>query len=139
MYHVGLVLRENGCMEVYSDFIKVSDYHNALHPCVDIETTTNNFFIKCVDNAVLAKMSEVDVEKHKNIFIYLKINHSWRNRIDISTAKEFFDDKKWDRILDYRIASYCKLFTRHSNFSTFMLVAHRNFISVYDMRTNEWK
>ena len=53
LYHVGLVLRENGRVEIYSDFMKVSEYYNALSPCVDIETTTTNFFLKCVDNTTV--------------------------------------------------------------------------------------
>jgi hypothetical protein len=53
---------------------------------------------------------KVNPRKDKEIFIYLKIEHIWRNRIDISTAKEFFDDQKWDRILHHRIANHCKLY-----------------------------
>ena len=56
LYHVGIVLRENGKVEIYSDFMEVSQYYNPLMPCVDIETTMDDFFIKCVDNEKLMKM-----------------------------------------------------------------------------------
>lgn len=49
MYHVGIVLRENGRVEVYANFMKVSEYMNNMYPAVDVETTTEHFFLKCVD------------------------------------------------------------------------------------------
>ena len=103
---VGLVLRENGAVEVYSDFMKVSEYLNSDNPCVDIETTTTDFFLKCVDTQrVLDKRAkQIEFSNDKDIFVYLKIDHRWRNRIDVSTATEFFEDSKWDRILHRRVA-----------------------------------
>ena len=106
LYMVGLVLREHGGVEVYSDFMKVSEYFNPINPCVDIETTTTDFFQKCIDSQrVLAKkMDDAKISSDKDIFVYLKIDHRWRNRIDVSTATEFFEDSKWDRILHRRVA-----------------------------------
>ena len=48
---VGLVVRENGRLEVYSDFMLVSDYLTDERQCVDIETDFNQFFLKFVINA----------------------------------------------------------------------------------------
>lgn len=39
----------------------------------------------------------------------------------------------WVNALHQRIAGHFKLYTQIMNFSMFMLVAHRNMISVYDM------
>ena len=50
-YHVGLVLRENGRFEVYSDFMLVSEHYKPEFQCVDIETDFNQFFLKFVTNA----------------------------------------------------------------------------------------
>lgn len=49
-YQVGLVLRENGKFEVYSDFMLVSERLDPLIQCVDIETDFNQFFLKFVKN-----------------------------------------------------------------------------------------
>lgn len=40
-YQVGLVLRENGRFEVYSDFMLVNDYWDPKNQCIDIETDFN--------------------------------------------------------------------------------------------------
>lgn len=48
----------------------------------------------------------------------------------------------WDHIVHNRIANYFKLYTQILNYSTFILVSHRNMISVYDMANrgddNDW-
>ena len=38
----------------------------------------------------------------------------------------------WDTIVHNRIANYFKLYTQILNYSTFILVSHRDMISVYD-------
>ena len=50
-YTVGIVLRQNGRFEVYSDFMLVNEYVNPHLQCVDIETDFNNFFLKFVVNS----------------------------------------------------------------------------------------
>ena len=45
-YSVGLVLRDNGRFEVYSDFMLVNEYINPQLQCVDIETDFNDFYLK---------------------------------------------------------------------------------------------
>lgn len=49
-YQVGIAIRENGKIEVYSDFILVDEYYNPDHQCVDIETNFNSFYLKMVKN-----------------------------------------------------------------------------------------
>ena len=60
------------------------------------------------------------------------MKHFWRNRIDFNTSKINKDITVWDHILHKRIANYFKLYTQILNYSTFILVSHRNMISVYD-------
>ena len=36
-----------------------------------------------------------------------------------------------------RIANYCKLYSGLVNFSEFMVVSHRNMVSIYDMSKSE--
>ena len=50
-YQVGIVVRENGRVEFYSDFILVNEYYNPKLQCVDIATDFNQFFLKFVKNA----------------------------------------------------------------------------------------
>ena len=50
-YQVGLVLRENGKFEVYSDFMLVSERLAPCSQCVDIETDFNQFFLKFVKDS----------------------------------------------------------------------------------------
>ena len=45
---IGLVLRENGRFEVYSDFILVNQYFNPSLQCVDMETDFDQFYLKFV-------------------------------------------------------------------------------------------
>lgn len=56
-YQVGIAIRENGKIEVYSDFILVDEYYDPDHQCVDIETNFNSFYLKMVKNC-----SSVDQE-----------------------------------------------------------------------------
>ena len=48
-YQVGLVLRENGSFEVYSDFMLVNEYYNPLLQCVDFLSDFDHFYLKFVE------------------------------------------------------------------------------------------
>ena len=52
-YSVGLVLRENGRFEVYSDYMLVGEYYNPQLQCVDIATDFSQFYLKFVKNSHL--------------------------------------------------------------------------------------
>ena len=41
----------------------VSEYYNALNPCVDIETSTSDFYIKVVDNIALREKQDKSKSK----------------------------------------------------------------------------
>ena len=55
-YQVGLVVRENGRVEFYSDFILVNEYYNPRLQCIDIATDLNQFFLKFVRDSHQIKM-----------------------------------------------------------------------------------
>lgn len=50
-YHVGLILREKGRLEVYSDFMLVNEHMDLALQCVDIETDFNQFYFKRVKDS----------------------------------------------------------------------------------------
>ena len=128
-YQVGLVLRANGRFEVYSDFMLVNEYMNPTLQCVDIETDFNQFYLKfCKDSDQIHEKTPLDTLQ----FQVRQVRHFWRNRISFNTTKPKKNATSWDHILDKRIAQFFKLFSSIVNFSTFMLVSHRNMISVYD-------
>ena len=45
--------------------------------------------------------------------------------------------ESWNQVMHRRFSQYVKLYTEMVNFSTFLIVAHRNLISMYDMRKPE--
>ena len=84
-YHVGLVLRESGRLEVYSDFMLVNVYMDPELQCVDIETDFNQFYFKLVKNSHLVTQEDTDVEQLN--FEIRQVRHFWRNRIGFDTSK----------------------------------------------------
>ena len=106
---------------------------------MDIETDFNQFYLKFVKNSDTI----VDSFAFKNLqFEMRSVRHFWRNRIDFNTSKIKKDISSWDHILHNRIANYFKMYTQILNYSTFILVSHKNMISVYDNTNhgeeNDW-
>ena len=64
--------------------------------------------------------------------------HFWRNRLSFNTTK-VMSTQDWGSTIHKRIAGYFKLYSQILNFSKFMLVAHRDMISVFDMTKRELK
>ena len=60
-----------------------------------------------------------------------RVGHRWRNRICYDTTKSIRDASMWDIILHRRIANYFKIYSQILNFQLFMLVSHRDMISIY--------
>ena len=61
------------------------------------------------------------------------VRHFWRNRISFSTTSIKKQVDKWDWVVHKRISKYFRLYTQILNFSIYMLVSHRNMISIYDI------
>ena len=61
---VGLLLREDGTVDVYADFIYVDTIFDKNYPCVDIEAGHTNFFFKMVnERAVKLDTDPSDLKK----------------------------------------------------------------------------
>ena len=48
-YFVGALLRVNGRVDFYSDFIYTNSWNNPNFECVDLESGGSNFWFRCVD------------------------------------------------------------------------------------------
>lgn len=44
---------------------------------------------------------------------------------------------EWEEVLHERVAPFCKLYTAIENIGTFMIVSHRNMLSVFNMGEKE--
>ena len=68
----------------------------------------------------------------------------WKNRIGMASKQRYADkidqniDARWKTVVHSRISSHVKLYTSFLCYSTYFLVAHRNMVSVYDLRKNTW-
>ena len=128
-YQVGVVVRENGRIEFYSDFILVNEYFNPYKQCVDVATDFNQFFLKFVTNSKLLDENSTVLDLEYEI---RQVPHFWRNRLSYNTTKKM-KSQQWGSTIHKRIAGYFKLYSQVLNFGRFMLVSHRNMISVFDM------
>ena len=54
-----------------------------------------------------------------------------------TTRKMKLKPKNWRSTIHRRIAGYFRLFSQILNFSRYMLVSHRNMISLYDMTEHD--
>lgn len=65
------------------------------------------------------------------------MKHAWRNRIGINsssvTKTKESSHRKWSRIVHALVSKYVRLFTCIINYSMYILVSHRNMISVFAM------
>ena len=59
-YQVAIAVRQNGRIEVYSDFMLVDEYYKPEHQCVDVETNFNQFFLKMVKKCDTFKTTDFD-------------------------------------------------------------------------------
>ena len=100
-YQIGVVLRENGRFEVYSDYILVNEYYNHQLQCVDIKTDFNQFYFKFVENSHLVTEDNADDTKLK--FVVRRVPHFWRNRVGFNTSKQTTAGS-WDVVIHRRIS-----------------------------------
>ena len=122
---VGVVLRENGRLEFYSDFMQVDEHFDPAALCVDIQTDSDLFCLRFA--------GQPDPEGKGIHDTFKKIPHQWRNRIGLATSRDIkrgYD--KWPVVIHRRIARYFKLYSSIANFQLFQIIAHRKMISIYD-------
>ena len=116
----------------------VHEYFDKTKICVDIKTDDSTFYFKFLDFT----RQSIDAEgKPVNYMItYYKSRHFWRNRNSMNSSKEMINgQRKWDIVLHRRISDYFKIYTTILNFANFILVAHPNMISVYNMNNSAWE
>ena len=122
---VGIAIRKTGQVEFYSDFMLVEEYWDPDMLCVDVRADFDLFYLKFL-------IVSDNLEK------YYKIPQEWRNRIGMNTSKLMKETRKFEICLHRRISNYFNLYSGLVNFQTFMIVSHRNHISVFDMTKAEW-
>jgi len=128
-YYVGLVLRQSGRVEIYADFILVDEFLDPCNQCVDIEIDQRKFYLRtCKDSHLVTR----DMRSEALVTEMHRVRFNWRNQIGRTTIKPLLD-QTWNESLQLRVSRYVRLYSQVINFSTFMLVAHRNLISVFDM------
>ena len=133
-YHVGIVVRKNGRWEVYSDFMLVYDWYDKAKQCVDVETDFRCFYLKFVNDSHLIH-EKVPVESLK--MEIRRTLHIWRNRISYDNTKYMKKPNVWGVILHNRVARYFKIYSQILNYQMFMMVSHRNMVSVYKMTSEK--
>ena len=140
------MLRKNGRVEVYSDFVFTHAFDMSSQGlfCVDIDQDHDFLYLKYLnlnsekDSEVKAKDERGDENKAlKKKFIIRKVSVKWRTRIKYNYTEEVKHDE-WRTVANSKFSSYFKLYTKFVNMSIYYLVAHRNFISVYDMSESKW-
>ena len=131
-YQVAIVVRQNGRVEFYSDFMLVNEYFNTNVQCVDVETDFHQFYLKFATDCEDLVGKRFDQIKYE----LRTVRHFWRNRIGYNSSKFQKNPDKWNIVLHKRVSNFMKLYTSIINFSMYMLVAHRNMISVFDMTQN---
>ena len=65
-----------------------------------------------------------------------RVAHFWRNRIGFNTSEEI-SPNKWHVTIHKRISAYFALYSQILIYSQFLLVSHRNMISVYHMTKSD--
>lgn len=81
-FYIGLVLRENGRVEIYSDFILVNHIYDPTFQCVDIEIGNSYFFLKHVVDSHLVTGAD---DSTKLEYKFRKVKMKLKNRIGPST------------------------------------------------------
>ena len=122
------MLRQNGRVEVYSDFefTHAFDLAPKDRMCVDIDYDKDFFYLK-----YLNKNSKPGDDQSIRFYI-CKVAHKWRSRIKYNyTMPVKFD--RWRSVTHSKFGDYFKLYQKYVNLSYYYFVAHRNYISIFDM------
>ena len=81
-------------------------------------------------------VTEDDADEKKLKFLVRKVPHFWRNRVGFNTSKKT-NPATWDVVIHKRISGYFRLYSQIQIFSMYLLVSHRNMISVYQMTKSD--
>lgn len=108
-YQIGIAVRLNGRIEIYSDFMLVNEYINPQLQCVDVETDFNQFYFKFVKNCDEIKQGQHTVADLE--YEIRQVRHFWRNRISFNTSKIKNNPECWNYVLHKRVSRYFKLYS----------------------------
>jgi len=72
-----------------------------------------------------------------------RCSNQWKERIGVNTSvpwetKAVEIQKKWDRLMDAKVANYARIYPWFSNMTTHFVVAHERFLSVFDVNIGDW-
>jgi hypothetical protein len=61
------------------------------------------------------------------------VDLSWQRLVGLATFKENKQYGAIQTVTDRRISNHFRLFSRFLSFKTYFIIAHRNFLTIYDL------
>ena len=132
-YQISIALRKNGAFEVFTDFNLASSYFEPSYQCIDIGTDYNQFYLRFIK--VKRGEREKTLAEYKNDTEIRQVRHFWKNQISLNTSK-LVPENKWNKAIHKRTVGFMNLYTSVANFDTLMIVAHRNILTIQEMKTD---
>ena len=130
-----LILRENGKVEVYSDFELAETFNLAFNNkhlfCVDIQADDENFYFKFLD-LNNSKPKEPNMEAPEPKYVIRTIQQAWRRRIAYKNTVA--TTANWTSLKMKNLNHFMRLYSQWETFMGHFLVAHRGYISVYNLK-----
>ena len=134
---MAVALREDCSLDFYADFCYFGSTTKG-EEYSEVHFDFKNFYFR---KKIKADKSSNDSNKAKTSYFALsKCKLSWKS-IGERFMKAYKKDpeKSWSqRFLNRRVANHLKIFTDMQLLSTYMLVAHRNIVSIYCTIKEEW-
>ena len=100
--------------------------------CVDIDFDNDFFYLKYMNQ------NTTEGEDEFKRFYICKVAHKWRSRIKYNYTQPVKFDQ-WGAVAHSKFGEYFKIYTKYVNMSYLYLMAHRNYISVFDMSAGNGK
>jgi 3-oxoacyl-ACP reductase-like protein len=128
-FSTAVALREDGSTDFYYNFRRVESNNETLISDIDFDFTY--IYLRELND------SEEGETLHR-------IMHSWKGRIGMSVVEsKLLEQAKlnrtWSRITSKRVSTYMKLYASLCTYEAYVLVAHRNFVSVFDISHETWQ
>lgn len=147
---VTLALRSTGVVEIYYDFewIQTIDLNRRMRPrfIIDIQCDKGTFYIKCLKlycdeiekteeckcivDEKEAKQETTSIES-KNLEIRA-LEIKWKNRMSYNYSMQQHQ-ADWENLRLRQLNKFMRLYTQFRVFQKHVLIAHRSYISLYDL------
>ena len=62
----------------------------------------------------------------------------WKNRIGPTTIEKDLTLDDFSEVTHLLVAPFVKLYVEVTNFATYMIISHRNLLSVFDLAAKNW-